>query len=297
MDSNSIISLIIQAINAISNKFFSSIDNNIYPILDELIFIEPDILDSTFIKKILGSKSTEGLLILANALLIGFILYYTVRLLFSYYTGSETESPLRFIVRVIILSIIMNSSFFICEQIIIFTNYITEFIKELGYSLFNTDISFSSLINLLNSNLTLNSSDIDMFSIDGVIKMIISFGIFNLLFSYALRYIMIKIIVLLCPFAILCLINKPTEWFFKNWLKSLFSLLFLQIIVSLIILLPHAIKQSSFKSSSEIFSKMALVGTIYALFKANDFLKEFIGGISTNVSSGISTIKKFFTKM
>jgi len=43
MDSNSIISLIIQAINAISNKFFSSIDNNIYPILDELIFIEPDI--------------------------------------------------------------------------------------------------------------------------------------------------------------------------------------------------------------------------------------------------------------
>lgn len=297
MDNNSVIALIIQAINVISNKFFLSIDNNIYPILDELIFIDSNILTSAFIEEILGTNSTNGLLLLSNSLLIGFILYYTIRLLFSYYTGSETESPLRFIVRTIILTIIMNSSFFICDQIIIFINYITEFIKELGSTLFNTTISFTSLINLLNSNLTLSSSNVDMFSIDGVIKIIISVGIFNLLFSYALRYIMTKIIVLLSPFAILCLINKPTEWFFKNWLRSLFSLLFLQIIVALILLLPHAISQSSYKNSYQIFGKISLVGTIYTLFKANDFLKEFIGGISTNVTSGISNIKNIFTKM
>lgn len=191
----------------------------------------------------------------------------------------------------------MNSSFFICEQVLNLVNFITIFILDLGSSLFGKDINFLSLINTINSSLTINAESLNVFSIDGIIKTVVSFGIFNLLLSYSLRYVMIKIMVLLCPFAFLCLIDKSTESFFKSWIKSLFSLLVLQILVSIILILPHAINIELSQSSSNLFNKLTLVGTIYALFKANDFIKELVGGLSTNVDLGISNIKTLLTKM
>lgn len=191
----------------------------------------------------------------------------------------------------------MNSSFFICEKVLNLVNFITIFILDLGSSLFGKDINFLSLINTINSSLTINAESLNVFSIDGIIKTIVSFGIFNLLLSYSLRYVMIKIMVLLCPFSFLCLIDKSTESFFKSWIKSLFSLLVLQILVSIILILPHAINIELSQSSSDLFNKLTLVGTIYALFKANDFIKELVGGLSTNVDLGISNIKTLLTKM
>lgn len=191
----------------------------------------------------------------------------------------------------------MNSSFFICEQILNLVGFITIFILDLGSNLFGKNINFLSLINIINSNLTINTESLNIFSIDGIIKTIVSFGIFNLLLSYSLRYVMIKIMVLICPFAFLCLIDKSTESFFKSWIKSLFSLLALQILVSIILILPHAINTEFRQNSSDLFNKITLVGTIYALFKANDFIKELMGGLSTNIDLGISNIKTMLTKM
>lgn len=96
MQDINITNIITQTINALCNNLFSSIDNSIYPILDNLIFINSDILKTTSIEKILGTSSSEGLLILANALLVAFVIYYSVRLLFSYYTSSETREPSTF---------------------------------------------------------------------------------------------------------------------------------------------------------------------------------------------------------
>lgn len=296
MEDSIIITLIIKAINTIFSNFFSSIDNAIYPVLDDMVFIDDSILEYTFLEKIMGTDSTNGLLLLANSLLIAFVLYYCIRLVFSYYTGTETESPLRFLVRLVLFSILMNSSFVICKGIIIFSSYITDFIKKLGSNLFGSDISFLSLSTLLNNNLVSNNSEFNIFSIDGIIKIIMSIGIFNVLLSYAFRYIMLKLLVLLCPFAFLCLINKPTEKIFKTWLQTLCSLLLLQVIVAIILILPHAIDSTVTAQYSNLFNKLILVGTIYALFKANSFVKELFGGISTNVNSGISTIKSLFTK-
>ena len=88
------------------------------------------------------------------------------------------------------------------------------------------------------------------------------------------------------------LINPSTSWFFKTWLKLFSSLLLLQVFVSLILLVTFSINYTS----SDIFSKIVYIGSIYSLIKANNFVKEFMGGLSTDVSTGISNFKNLFTK-
>ena len=98
---------------------------------------------------------------------------------------------------------------------------------------------------------------------------------------------MIKVFILLSPFCILSLCQNSTSWIFKCWIKSFFSLLFVQILISIILLLTFSINIDS----NDILNKLIYIGSIYALTKANNFVKELFGGISTNVSSNFSNIR------
>ena len=53
--SENITQIIIDTINTIFENIFSSIDNNLYSLLDELIFIDKDILNDNYFQKILGT--------------------------------------------------------------------------------------------------------------------------------------------------------------------------------------------------------------------------------------------------
>ena len=99
---------------------------------------------------------------------------------------------------------------------------------------------------------------------------------------------MLKVFILLCPFAILRLINKNSIWIFKSWSRIILSLLLIQIFISLILLIIFSINYSD-----NIFSKLLYVGGIYALIKANQFMREFMGGLSTDVNAGFSNLKLF----
>ena len=100
---------------------------------------------------------------------------------------------------------------------------------------------------------------------------------------------MVKVFILLAPFAFLSLSLDSTSWFFKSWLKNLFSLLFIQIIVSLVLLILFSLDFSS----SNLFNKFVYVGGIYSLIKANSFVREFIGGVSTNISQSVKSFTHF----
>ena len=128
---------------------------------------------------------------------------------------------------------------------------------------------------------------LNLFSLDGLIKSILSVSLLSLVFSYSLRYVFVKVFILLSPFAILSLSLQSTSWFFKAWFRNLFSLLFLQIVVSLVLLILFSMDYSS----SNLFVKFIYVGGIYALIRANSFIREFIGGVSTQVTQ---TVKRFF---
>lgn len=279
--------IITKTINSLFENLFSSIDNNIYNILDDITFIDSDILKDTYFSSIFGTSSQNGILLIANSLIIGIVIYYLFRLLYSHYLSIEIEKPTQFFFKLIIFTILINSSFFICDQLITINSYISLAIREIGESIFNENISFSQLVIKLNSVISISDSSFNAFSLDGIIKSFISIELLNLLFVHSLRYILIKVFVLITPFAILTLINHSTSWFFKSWIKSIISLLLIQSLISLILVITFSIKSDA----SSIFTKLMYIGSLFAITKSNLYIKELIGGISTNISGSIIDLK------
>ena len=287
---NSIVQIIITTINTLLSSLFSSIDNNIYSILDDIIFINTDILQDNFMESFLGTSTTTGLIILANSLLLGFSLFYIVRYAYSHYTLTETEQPFQFIFKLFIYAILANSSYFLAEQLLNINSIISLAIREVGENIFHCNISFQELILKLNTVITTDTTSLNIFSLDGLLKSFISVNLLTLLFSYSLRYVILKVFILITPFAILTLINSSSSWFFKSWFKAVLSLLLLQSLVALILLIIFSVDFSS----TDTFSKIICIGSIYALTRANTYIRELIGGISTDVSSNISSLKYLF---
>lgn len=261
MESNiNLTDLIFNSLNELISKLFSSIDNSIYSLLDNITFITPDFLETNSFIKILGSSNNNGILLICNSLVFGFILYYSINYLLSHLTYSKIDSPKQFIFKSIIFISIMNSSLWICEQIINIISIITNSLNSLCNSLFNSNLSFSEFITNINKTLYL-SGDFNLFSFDGIVKSFTSFGLINLIFNNSLRYIMLQIFVLISPFAFLSLITNSSEWFFRVWFKNFISLLLVQILTALILLLSFSIDLSL----NTLFSKLLYIGIIFAL--------------------------------
>lgn len=235
------------ALNSLFSGLFSSIDNNIYLLLDNLTFVNSDITKEPAISKLLGENVTDGILLICNSLVLGFIIYYATNYLFSHLTFSRSQRPSQFIFKLILFIGLMNSSLWICTQIIDIVSIVTNLIKSLGNSTFGFEISFSNLINHINSSVYLEDSGFSLFSFDGIIKSFTSFGLINLLFTYSLRYVMLQVFILVSPFAFLCLINDSTSWFFSSWLRSFISMLLVQVLIALILTLGFSLNLNSRK--------------------------------------------------
>jgi len=288
LNENNITQIIIDTINTILGNLFSSIDNNLYSILDDITFINSDILKDKNFENIFGTSTSNGILLIANSLLLGFLLYFAIKYLISHFTFSNVEQPHSFLIKLIICGICMNFSYFLLTYFLDIFSNITLAIRNLGENLFNKEICFSELILTINSNISVNTTSVDVFSLDGLIKSILSFSLLNLVFSYSFRYILIKVFVLIAPFAILSNCLNSTSWFFKSWTKNLFSLLFIQIIVSIILLILFSMNFSS----ENLAIKFIYVGGLFALIKANSFVRDLVGGVSTTISQNVHNFSK-----
>ena len=107
---SNVTSTILETINTILGNLFSSIDNNIYPVLDDITFISSDIIYDSYFEKILGTSASNGILLISNSLLFGFILYYSIKYLLAHFTYKQTENPMQFIFKAIIFGICVNFS-------------------------------------------------------------------------------------------------------------------------------------------------------------------------------------------
>lgn len=282
---NTVTQTIIDTINTIFENLFSSIDNNLYSVLDNITFIGSDILNDKNFENIFGTSTSNGILLIANSLLLAYILYYSIKYLVSHFTYSRTDTPGSFILKLVLCGICMNFSFFIMQFVLDLNFNITSAIRTLGENLFGKEVSFSQLITTINTTASVDTSSINIFSIDGLIKGTLTLSLLNLVFSYSFRYVMVKVFVLLSPFAFLSLSLTHSSWFFRTWAKNLFSLLFIQIIVSLVLLVLFSMEFSD----TDLFTKFIYIGGIYVLIKANSFVREFIGGVSTNISQTVNS--------
>lgn len=285
---SNVTSTILETINTLLGNLFSSIDNNIYTVLDDITFVSSDIIYDSYFEKILGTSASNGILLIANSLLFGFILYYAVKYLFAHFTYKTAENPLQFVLKAIIFGVCINFSFFFIEQFLDIFSNITLAIRGIGENLFHKNICFAELILEINNTISVGSSSIDVFSLDGLIKSSITISLLNLVFTYSFRYVMIKIFILLSPFAILSLILDSTSWFFKSWAKNLFSLLFIQIIVAIVLLILFSMDYSS----NNLMTKFIYIGALYALIKSNSFVRDFVGGVSTTFTQNVENLFK-----
>lgn len=291
MDSSQISSIISSTINEMFYKIFSSIDNSIYSVLDDFTFISTDILSDKYFSNIFGSSSKSGILLIANALVFGYLLYYSFKLFLSHLGVTQVERPAQFILKLIIYTICMNFSLFICEEVINLISLISSSIRQVGENLYKNPICFAELITELNSVISIGES-LEIFSLDGIIKSIISVGLLNLVITYAVRYVLIKVFVFISPFAILSLCNKSTSILFKSWFKSFISLMLVQVFVAIILLLIFSL---DFETNNS-FSKFILIGAIFILIKANTYVREMLGGIGSDVGMGLGNLKGMMIK-
>lgn len=285
MNQSEIVSIIIQTINTIFSNFFSSIDASIYDNLDNLVFFNSNIMSNNFIQKLLGN-SNNSFIYLADAMLVGISIFYVVRYYYSNIVDINVEKPYQFIFKLLIFAFLINFSYFIIEQLLNLTFLFSSSIQEIGKNIIGYNINFSELIVSINNKININSNEFNIFSFDGIIKSFVSVGFFNLIFIYSLRYIFTEVLILFTPFAFLSLINSSSSWIFKNWFKSLFSLLLIQVFIPLVIIVILSINNN----------KVLYVGGIYALVKINDYIKEIFGGVSLNINQNFSSILSFLKK-
>ncbi len=119
-----------------------------------------------------------------------------------------------------------------------------------------------------------------------LLKDFLLYGLVDLLLNYSLRYVLLQVLVLLCPFGIMSLINSSTSWIFRAWSKALLSLIAIQFFVPIVLIVIFSIGEDN---------QLLFVSGIYVLTKANSYVRELFGGISTEFSgnfSGISSLLK-----
>lgn len=279
---------ILDTINELFGNIFSSVDNSIYELLDNITFINSDIIENGSLSKLFGTSSTSGILLVCNALILGIIIFYATNYLFSHLTYSKIQKPSQFIFKCVIFIGLMNESLWICSQTINIISLISGSIQSIGQQILGEEITFMNFIEKINNTIYSSSEEISITSFEGIIKSVTTIGFMSLIFSYALRYIMIQVFVLLSPFAFLCLINDRTDWIFKSWIKAFMSLLVEQILISLILLLAFSIEFTS----DDTMSQIIYIGIIYALIKANTYMYMLFGGITTSVSNNIGMLTR-----
>ena len=275
--SSSITAQLIATLNTVFSNLLSSIYNAISSILDDLAFVDSSITSD--LNPIIGDNLGSGILLICNSLIYGFLIYYAISYLLSHLTFTQVEHPAQFLFKLLLCSLAVNGSLAFCSFLIQITSTISSSINMIGESIFHTEISFICLIDALN-----------LFSFDGLLKSLISISFITLTISYSIRYVMIKVFILISPFAIISLINSKSSWFFKSWLKNFLSMLFLQILISLILVVYFAITSHE----NTIINQLIQFGIIFTLVKANSFLKDFMGSLSSDVNFGSVSMFSMF---
>ena len=267
---------ILNSINIIAEKIFKSVEGEVFQKLDKLLIIDSKILKEEPLKTLFTNAQSEGLIVLGTSFIIFFFIYYVLVRMLSMYNGEENENVFKYILKVIICTICSVSSVYICEQILDISGMLTNVISSIGKSLTGEDICFTNLREIV-VNLDSFMGN-EALSIDGIIKGIISFGATSILIAFSIRYVTVIFLILVSPLAIMFIASPITSGIFKSWMKMFITNLLLQNIVIIILMIPLSLKETN-----DNMFKIVLVGSIYLLYKINNFTKDFLGNVTEQV--------------
>lgn len=262
---------ILNSINVVAEKIFKSVEGEVYELLDKLFNISPDILKEEPLNKLLNSNLNDSIVLLLSSLVILFIIIYLITRMISMYNGNEQENIFRFMLKVGLALIISTSSFYIIETILTLNSMVTEVILSIGEDITKEEISFVALREVITNLDSFMSSD--FLSLDGMIKGVVSFGATAILLTLVVRYVTVIILIVISPVAFMLAASDVTYGLFFSWCKTLVVNLLMQQVISVILIIPLALK-----NTDETMYKIVLTGSIYLLYKINNFSKELLSG-------------------
>lgn len=267
---------ILNAINIIAEKIFKSVEGEVFKGLDNFLIINENILEKEPLKILFVKGEEQGLVVLVMSFVIFFLVYYIIARIIAMYNGENVDNIFKYMLRIVICVICSASSVFLCELVLSMNGILTDIIANVGKDLTNETICFESLREVV-LNLEQYMSE-EALSIDGIIKGVISFGATTILITFAIRYVIVIFLILISPIAIMFAASDATYGIFKSWTKMLCGNLLIQNVVIIILIIPLSVKNVD----SNLY-KIILVGSIYLLYRINNFSKEFLGNISEQI--------------
>ncbi len=267
---------VLNNLNVLLEKFFSTVESEVFVLLDKLYKITPDILKEEPLKKFQTKDVDQNIVLILISISILFIVFYLITYMMSMYNGSKQENVFKFIFRLSLFLILSSSSMYIVETVLDINNMLTDIILSVGENVSKNEISFESLKECI-IDVEKHMSN-DAISVDGIIKGVVSLGASSILITFAIRYVTIMILILLSPIAIMFAASNNTYSLFFTWLKTFLINILTQNIIAVILAIPL-----SFKNTDEMMYKIVIVGSIYLLYKINTFVRELI-----NISGGIN---------
>jgi len=207
---------------------------------------------------------------------ISLITFYTTHYIFtrlvSMYNAGKVESLYKFILKLIVVTILMSSTVFLIETMLEINDLMTRTVSEIGKEITGEVISFDSLKEkIVDLDKYMKQ---DFISLDGMIKSFIAFGAITLLVNFAVRYVTVIFLIIVAPLAIMFMASSLTAGISKAWIKLFITTIIAQIVVQLLLIIPL-----SFKNIDTVIFKIVMVGTIYLLYRLNMFIKDVIGNI------------------
>ena len=170
---------ILTNLNTVFEKLFKSVEGEVYKTLDKIVLIGPDILKEEPLKQIFFENKENGIIIIANTLILFYIIYYAFTQLISLYNGNKVENVYYFILKIIIVGILVNCSYFLCEQLLTLFDGLSDAINTFAKNIVGKEATFANLKETILSVNDFMKSDI--LSLDGIIKGLVSFGILGIL--------------------------------------------------------------------------------------------------------------------
>lgn len=264
---------IINNLNIISEKLFKTLENQIYDILDKILVITPDVLKQESIKGMFLGKGKDTILLIANTMLLFYLIHYIIKQLICLYNGNEMQNIWKFVIKIVIVFCLISNSYYICEQILTLFSLFTDIISSLLKDISGKGITFS----LLKDRILLvdDIKKADLLSLSGIIKSMLSVGTVSILVNFSIRYVTIIFLIIISPFAFLTITSESTKGIFYSWIKILIINLFIQVIVKFIIVIP-----AMYKSTNDVMYKVILLGAIYIIYRINPFVREIFSKIN-----------------
>ncbi len=264
---------LLESLNVLIEKFLNSIEGQVFDILDKITLVGPEILKNEPLKHIFFESKINGIIVIANALILFYACYYIFTRILSMYNGAEVESVNNFVFKIIIIVLLVNNSYYICDEILTINSTFCESVDNFSKEIVKHEVNFTEFKNEIVSLKSVIEGD--NLTIEGIIKSMLAFGSMSMLVTFSIRYVTIILLIIITPIALVCLVSNVSRGITKMWGKLLFVNLIMQIFVKIILIIPLAYKDKD----TELY-KIILLGSMYILYKSNSFIRELTSQIS-----------------